>query len=135
MKYGLITIHFKHYWHCGSGQAGEGDVDLLPVIEPCGLPYVPARALRGRLKWAAREQGWNDEVRNYTGKDMTLELRLQYEGDADFQSEAKTTIFDIRTVETTLTVKAGGEPRTYPGSVKYHNGVNATQSRVKLIGG
>ena len=61
MKYGLITIHFKHYWHCGSGQAGEGDVDLLPVIEPCGLPYVPARALRGRLKWAAREQGWNDE--------------------------------------------------------------------------
>ena len=60
MKYGLITIHFKHYWHCGSGQAGEGDVDLLPVIEPCGLPYVPARALRGRLKWAARDQGWSD---------------------------------------------------------------------------
>ena len=46
----------------------------------------------------------------------------------------KTVIFDIKTVETTLTVKAG-ETRTYPGSVKYHNGVNTTQSRVKLVGG
>ncbi len=58
MKHGAITITFEHYWHCGSGQAGEGDVDLLPVVEDCGLPYVPGRALRGRLKWAAREAGW-----------------------------------------------------------------------------
>jgi CRISPR-associated protein Csx10 len=61
MKHGLITIHFEHYWHCGSGQAGEGDVDLLPVTEPCGLPYTPGRALRGRLKWTARELGWGRE--------------------------------------------------------------------------
>jgi len=64
MKHGLITIHFQHYWHCGSGQAGEGDVDLLPVVEPCGLPYVPGRALRGRLKWAGRELGWDEDRLN-----------------------------------------------------------------------
>ncbi|HSI85916.1 MAG: RAMP superfamily CRISPR-associated protein [Candidatus Methylacidiphilales bacterium] len=60
MTHGKITITFEHYWHCGSGQAGEGDVDLLPVVEDCGLPYVPGRAIRGRLKWAAREAGWNN---------------------------------------------------------------------------
>lgn len=62
MKYGYLTVHFEHYWHCGSGQAGEGDVDLLPVTEACGLPYVPGRALRGRLKWTAREMGWEEDA-------------------------------------------------------------------------
>lgn len=61
MKYGFITIDFQHYWHCGSGQAGEGDVDLVPVLEKSGLPYIPGRTLRGRLKWSARELGWPQE--------------------------------------------------------------------------
>ena len=55
MKTGTITISFKHYWHCGTGQAGEGDLDLLPILEECELPFVPGRTLRGRIKQAGRE--------------------------------------------------------------------------------
>jgi len=61
MKQGLLTITFHHYWHPGSGMAGIGDVDLLPVTETCGLPFLPARSLRGRLKQAAREAGLSSE--------------------------------------------------------------------------
>lgn len=60
MKHGTLTCTFEHYWHCGSGQAGDGDVDAVPVTEDCGLPFVPGRAIRGRLKWAAREAGWDN---------------------------------------------------------------------------
>jgi CRISPR-associated protein Csx10 len=58
MIYVTLTVDFEHYWHCGSGQAGEGDIDLMPRTEDCGLPFVPGRTLLGRLKWAARELGW-----------------------------------------------------------------------------
>ena len=152
---GLVRI-FRENAREGLAYLGEQQVNYVPIKAKAEINLGPDRLVvyeRRQIKtqrtdfhfrrdpdgreWVDgwdEEQGWNDEVRNYTGKNMVLELRLQYAGDADFQSEAKTTIFDIKTVETTLTVKAG-EPRTYPGSVKYHNGVNATQSRVKLIGG
>jgi len=79
------------------------------------------------------EQTWNDEIRNYTGKPMTLELRLRFSGDVDFRSEAKTTVFDYRTVETKFTI-AAGKTRAYPYSVTIHHGTNAKQTRVKLVG-
>ena len=79
------------------------------------------------------EQTWNDEIRNYTGKAMALELRLRYSGDVDFASEAKTTVFDYQTVETKLAVDAG-KTRAYPYTVTIHHGTNAKQSRVKLVG-
>jgi len=79
------------------------------------------------------EQTWNDEIRNYTGKDLVLELHLRYAGDVDFASEAETKVFDYQTVETRLTVEAG-KTRAYPYTVTCHNGVNAKQSRVKLAG-
>ncbi|CAK0739188.1 CRISPR-associated protein Csx10 [Gammaproteobacteria bacterium] len=67
---GQISIEFQHYWHCSLGQAGEGDVDLLPVTEPCGLPYIPGRTLRGRLKWTARELGWSlEKIRRLFGRE------------------------------------------------------------------
>ncbi|MCY2925224.1 MAG: hypothetical protein NT031_07260, partial [Planctomycetota bacterium] len=79
------------------------------------------------------EQNWNDEIRNYTGRPLVLELRLQYEGDTTFASEAATTVFDFKTVETKLSVKSG-EPRTYPYTVTFRNGVNVGQARMKLAG-
>jgi len=79
------------------------------------------------------EQTWNDEIRNYTGKPMTLELRLRFNGNVDFRSEAKTTVFDYRTVETKLAI-AEGKTCAYPYSVTIHHGANAKQTRVKLVG-
>jgi hypothetical protein len=79
------------------------------------------------------EQTWNDEIRNYTGKPMVLELHLRYDGDVEFGSEAATTVFDYRTVETKITI-AEGQTRSYPYTVLFHLGANASQSRVRLLG-
>ena len=81
--------------------------------------------------WDER-QNWNDEIRNFTGKPLVLELRLRYSGDVDFQSEVDTGVFDFQTVETRITV-APGKTRAYPYIVTLHKGVNAKQSRVKLV--
>jgi len=62
MKSGRIRIEFEHYWHCSTGEAGQDDVDLLPVTEPCGLPFVPGRTLRGRLRQSGRESGLAEDV-------------------------------------------------------------------------
>jgi hypothetical protein len=83
--------------------------------------------------WDER-QTWNDEIRNYTGKRLVLELRLRFGGDVDFASEMKTGVFDYQTVEAKLTVDAG-KTRAYPYVVTRHNGTNAKQSRVKLVRG
>jgi len=83
--------------------------------------------------WDER-QTWNDEIRNYTGKRLVLELRLRFGGDVDFASEMKTGVFDYQTVESKLTVDAG-KTRAYPYLVTRHNGTNAKQSRVKLVRG
>ena len=70
------------------------------------------------------EQIWNDEIRNYTGKPLVLELRLRYSGDVDFASEVKTTVFDHQTVETRIVV-GKGKIRTYPYKITMHSGTNA----------
>ena len=59
MKTGTITITFLHYWHCGTGQGGSGDLDLVPETEDCGLPLVKGKALKGRLKQTGRELGYS----------------------------------------------------------------------------
>ena len=79
------------------------------------------------------EQTWNDEIRNYTGKPLVLELRLRFDGDVDFDSEADTKVFDHKTVETKIVVPEG-KTRAYPYKVTYHHGTNKKQSRVKLVG-
>jgi len=79
------------------------------------------------------EQTWNDEIRNYTGKPLVLELRLRFDGDVDFDSEVDTKVFDFKTVETKIIVPEG-KTRAYPYKVTYHHGANKKQSRVKLVG-
>ena len=58
MKTGTITIKLLHYWHCGTGQGGPGDLDLVPETEDCGLPLVKGKTLKGRLKQTGRELGY-----------------------------------------------------------------------------
>lgn len=46
-------IKFYTYWHCGSGLAAGADVDLLPVKDRQGLPYVPGKTIKGLVRDAA----------------------------------------------------------------------------------
>jgi len=78
-------------------------------------------------------QTWNDELRNYTGKPLVLELHLRFAGDVEFASEADTKVFDYQTIETKLLVPAG-KTRAYPYTVTFHNGSHRVQNRVKLVG-
>ena len=150
---GLVRI-FRKNVRDGLAFLGEQKVHYVPIkakaeinLGPDRLVVYRKRKLKTRrLRFSFRrdnhgrewvngwdeEQSWNDEIRNYTGKAMVLELRLRYSGDVDFSSEAKTTVFDFQTVETKLTV-AEGKTRLYPYRVTIHNGVNAKQSRVKLV--
>ena len=74
---------------------------------------------------------WNDTIRNYRTKPITFELRRRWDGDVDYQSEVKSTLFDYRTVETTFTIPARSKT-DYPATVTTHMGSNKRQDRVEL---
>ena len=74
---------------------------------------------------------WVDTIRNYRTKGIKFELRRQWDGDVDYDSEVATTLFDYRTTETTFDIDARSK-RQYPATVTVHFGANATQQRVKL---
>jgi len=76
-------------------------------------------------------QIWIDTIRNYRTKPITFELRRQWNGDVEYDSEVTTTLFDYRTIQVTLTVPARSK-KDYPCTVTTRQGVNAKQSRIKL---
>ncbi len=80
--------------------------------------------------WDERQK-WQDTIRNYRQKPITFELRRQWGGDVDYESEVESTLFDYRTVETKFTIDARSR-KIYPCTVARHNGTNAKQNRVKL---
>jgi CRISPR/Cas system CSM-associated protein Csm3 (group 7 of RAMP superfamily) len=49
-----IKIEFLDYWHCGSGESGGNESDSLVVKydkgSKKGLPYVPAKTLKGLMR-------------------------------------------------------------------------------------
>jgi CRISPR/Cas system CSM-associated protein Csm3 (group 7 of RAMP superfamily) len=49
------TITFLTYWHCGSGDDGGRKVDMQPIKDRNGLPFVPGRTIKGHLREAAEE--------------------------------------------------------------------------------
>jgi len=74
---------------------------------------------------------WIDTVRNYRTKPITFELRRQWPGDVDNESEVKTTLFDYHTIETNFAVPARGK-KQYPCTIIVHHGTNKKQERIKL---
>jgi len=76
-------------------------------------------------------QKWLDTVRNYRTKPITFELRRIWDGDVDYYSDIKTTLFDYRTTETKFTVEAR-DKMEYPCTVTVHMGFNKKQDRVRL---
>jgi len=76
---------------------------------------------------------WVDLIRNYRKKPIRFELRRIWEGDVDYTSELETSLFDYRTIETTLEIGARSK-LAYPCLVVTHQGKNRKQSRIRLPG-
>ena len=74
---------------------------------------------------------WIDTIRNYRTKPIVLELRRQWPGHVDYESEVATTLFDYQTTDTKLEVGQRGK-KEYPCTVVTHNGANKKQDRIDL---
>jgi len=82
------------------------------------------------IGWDEKQQ-WIHTIRNYRSKPIAFELRLQIDGDVEYTSEVRTTLFDYRTTETKLSIAASNK-REYPCTVLIHQGSNAKQKRIEL---
>jgi CRISPR/Cas system CSM-associated protein Csm3 (group 7 of RAMP superfamily) len=54
MKTATLKIELLGWWHAGSGQGRGGDVDALVIRDANGLPFLPARTVKGLLRDAVR---------------------------------------------------------------------------------
>ena len=45
-------ITFYSDWNCGSGLGAGADVDLLPIKDASGLPFVPGKTMKGLVREA-----------------------------------------------------------------------------------
>lgn len=84
--------------------------------------------------------GWNEHtvynqrIRNYSGKDIEVEIRRTYDGDTIFRSQLEPELHDFRTVQFTTQVKAG-EKTTLLHEVITKQGKNALKDNVELLRG
>jgi len=77
---------------------------------------------------------WQEEIRNYRGKAIRLEIRHVLEGDVEFGMEVPgLRLYDFRTVEYTVELPAG-TVRKYGSDGVVHLGAAQKQGRVRLVG-
>jgi hypothetical protein len=76
-------------------------------------------------------QGWTHAVRNYRGKPIAFELRLQFGGDVEVTPDAETTSFNFNTIEAKFAVPSRDKVE-FEFSAVIHHGANAKQNRVQL---
>jgi hypothetical protein len=74
---------------------------------------------------------WIDTIKNYRTKPIAFELRRQWTGDVDYESEVATTLYDYQTIEAKFSVPQRGK-FPYPCTATTHQGANAKQVRVNL---
>jgi hypothetical protein len=74
---------------------------------------------------------WVTTVRNYRERPIAFELQRVWEGDVEYASEMKTTLFDFRTIDARFEVAPRGSV-PYPATVLVHQGANARQAQVLL---
>jgi hypothetical protein len=128
---------------------GEQQVRYVPVQAPIEVDlgpddlvvYASRQAATKRYGFTFHPQGhvtgwteetdWTDEIRNYRTKPIRFELRRQWPGHVEYESELPTALFDYQTIETMLDV--GPRDRAhYPATVVTHRGANGGQERISL---
>ena len=78
---------------------------------------------------------WQEEVRNYRAKPITMEIRHVLGGDVEFNvaaPAAKANLYDFRTPEYTVTVPARTKLKVESRGT-FHLGKNQKQNRVRLV--
>jgi hypothetical protein len=81
--------------------------------------------------------GWNDHeiysqrIRNYTSKDIDVEIRRTFPGHVTFRSQLEPRLHDYQTVEIRSSVPAGERADLY-FEIVHHQGINAKQNNVTL---
>jgi hypothetical protein len=88
----------------------------------------------------ARVAGWDEHelfsqrIRNYSNKEIRVEVRRSYSGDVTFRSKLKAKSHNYRTVEFKADISAG-DKRDLKHEVIIRNGYNAKQQRVEVVEG
>ena len=79
-------------------------------------------------------RSWQEEVRNYRAKPITIEIRHVLAGDVEFSAEAveNLKLYDYRTPEYTMTIPSR-KPTKWVTEGTFHLGKNQKQNRVRLI--
>lgn len=47
---GNFIFKFFSEWHCSSGLTGTSEIDLTPIKDDLGFPYIPGRTIKGLLR-------------------------------------------------------------------------------------
>ena len=133
----------------GLGFLGEQQIRYVPVQAPIEVNlgpddlvvYVSRQAStkrygftfhpNGHVTGWTEETDWMDEIRNYRTKPIRFELRRQWPGHVEYESELPTTLFDYQTIEAALDVGPRGRAH-HPATVVTHHGANGSQERVSL---
>jgi len=78
-------------------------------------------------------RSWQEEVRNYRAKPITIEIRHVLQGDVEFAAEAvgDLKLYDYRTPEYTMTIPSR-KPTKWITEGTFHLGKNQKQNRVRL---
>ena len=84
--------------------------------------------------------GWDDHevysqrIRNYTGKEIEVEVRRSFPGHVVFKSQLEPTLFDYQTVEYHTSIDAAAR-KDLLYEILQHQGYAAKQNRVLLEAG
>jgi CRISPR/Cas system CSM-associated protein Csm3 (group 7 of RAMP superfamily) len=148
----IYKIEFYTYWHCGSGLSGGTTTDALVIKDRDGLPFVPAKTIKGHLREMANlldkefEKVCFGEADNKEGVCYFSNAILQDEispQDAKFlydtisftaiDKESKTAIDDsLRSMEATVPLTLVGEILDTPE--EYKNMMEKALKMVKRVG-
>ena len=145
---GLVRV-FRQNGKGGLSYLGEQTVRYVPIkadieinLGPDDLVVYESRKdstkrynfsfnKHDRVNGWDESQGWIDEIRNYRDKPIVFELRTVRSGDVEYRASRKTILFDYRTTEIKLTVKARDKVE-HPFTLVFHMGENKKQERVEI---
>ena len=73
-----IEIEFFDFWHCGSGSSGGNRTDALVARDNKGLPYIPAKTIKGHIRDIAESLNNKDFIDKCFGSSDEREGRCYF---------------------------------------------------------